>query len=260
MANQLHHIEKLILDTTELIFDTTGRDYATSPGEAIEKLKKQQEIIQKEYREKNPIIKDVNYNKGNIKKGIHDKYVKDNIQRFGGHRRGYPYETELLRNGYTSFSGADATVSILFKYGHPVVIGETQTISYSVYTTTTPVYNLGTRKASGYVRGPRTIAGTIIFTVFDRHALIGAFHSAYDNYLDVDCLDREFLSDELPPFDLQVTFLNEYGQSAGLTIHDVRIVSEGQTMSIEDMITENTMQYVATDITLMQPDFVEEPI
>ena len=31
MANQLHHIEKLISDIT-------GRDYATSPGEAIEKL------------------------------------------------------------------------------------------------------------------------------------------------------------------------------------------------------------------------------
>ena len=41
MANQLHHIE-------QLISDTAGRDYATSPGEAIQKFKKEQEIMRKD--------------------------------------------------------------------------------------------------------------------------------------------------------------------------------------------------------------------
>ena len=196
----------------------------------------------------------------NIKKGIHQQYIQERNQLFGGHRQNYEFKTELLRNGYTSFSGADTTVSVLFKYGKPIVIGEAQTMTYSTYTVTSPVYNLGMNKPSGFVKGPRTIAGTIIFTVFDRHALISAFHYAYDNHLDAKCLDKDYLSDELPPFDLQVTFMNEYGQSSGLTVHDVRITTEGQVMSIEDMITENTMQYVASDITLMQPNFVEEPI
>lgn len=200
------------------------------------------------------------YYQENIKKGIHQRYIEEQAQFFGGHRSDYDFETELLRNGYTSFSGADTTVSVLFKYGKPIIIGEAQTMTYSVYTVTTPVYNLGMNKPAGFVKGPRTIAGSIIFTVFDRHALISAFHYAYDNYLDAQCLDKDYLSDELPPFDLQVSFMNEYGQSAGLTVHDVRINSEGQVMSIEDMITENTMQYVASDITLMQPDFIAEPI
>lgn len=183
-------------------------------------------------------------------KGIHELYTRDDEQRFAN--------TEYLRNGYTSFSGADATVAILFQKGEPTIIGETQTLTYSYFAPMEPVFNLGSRKPAGFIRGPRTVAGSIIFTVFDRHVLLSAFHKAYQRYTGRPCLDRAYLPDELPPFDLQVTFLNEYGQSAGLTIHDVRITSEGQVMSIEDMITENTMQYVAADITLMQPDFVDE--
>lgn len=194
-----------------------------------------------------------------IERGIHSSYIKDMTQRFGQHRANYEFETKFLRNGYTSFSGADTTVTALFKGGEAVVLGEIQTISYSIFTPTVPVYNLGSNKPSGYVKGPRTVAGTIIFTVFDRHALISAFHYAYSKVVGAKCLDKEYLSDELPPFDLQITFLNEYGQSSGMIIHDVRITTEGQTMSIEDMITENTMQYMATDITLMRHNYIEEP-
>jgi hypothetical protein len=58
-------------------------------------------------------------------------------------------------------------------------------------------------------------------------------------------------TDEMPPFDINITFLNEYGNSATLNLYGVHILTEGQTMSIEDMITENTMQYLAMDIDLM---------
>lgn len=250
MANNIQDIQKLNSNAS-------NRTYVPIISDAIKQLEEYNRV-----ELDNSTDKPLEYNRGtsNIRKGIHQKYIQDREQKFGGGRRNYDFKTELLRNGYTSFSGADTTVSILFKYGKPMVIGETQTITYSLYTQTTPVNNLGSNKPSGFVRGPRTIAGTIIFTVFDRHALIGAFHYAYDNYLNAKCLDKDYISDELPPFDLQVTFLNEYGQSAGLTIHDVRIVSEGQTMSIEDILTENTMQYMASDITLMEPDFVREPI
>ena len=193
-----------------------------------------------------------------IDKGLHDSYKDKEMEYFN--RTGSDMASRITRSGYTSFSGADTTVAILFKNGTPTILGECQTVSYSIFTPMQPVYNLGTNKASGFVKGPRTVAGSIIFTVFDRHAIISAFHSSYSNYQATPCLNKEYLSDELPPFDLQVTFMNEYGQSAALTIHDVRITSEGQVQSIEDMITENTMQYIATDITLMQPDFSAEPI
>lgn len=162
----------------------------------------------------------------------------------------------VSKDVYTSFSGADAKVSLAFKMGQPVAIGEAQTVTYSIFRPMTPVYNLGSPKAAGFVRGPRTIAGSIIFTVFDRNVLIAALHKAYAQY-DSKCLNKKMLTDELPPFDIQITFLNEYGQSAILAIHDAHITSEGQVSSIEDMITENTVQYIASDITVMQPDVFE---
>ena len=250
MTNKIQNVQRLASSSNG------DRNYAPSIEEALEDLNKNQLIPQPSGGSFTP-VPGAEYS--NIKKGIHEKYILDKEQRFGSSRANYKFNTELLRSGYTSFSGADTTVSILFKKGNPIILGEMQTITYSLYTPTAPVYSLGSNNPSGFVRGPRTIAGTIIFTIFDRHPIISAFHYAYDKYMDVDCLDKEYLGDELPPFDLQVTFLNEYGQSAGLTLHDVRLTSEGQVMSIEDMITENTMQYVAANITLMQPDFVLEP-
>lgn len=158
----------------------------------------------------------------------------------------------------TSFSGADTKVSISFKGGKPVVVGEAQTVTYSLYRQVSPVFNLGSAQPDGFVKGPRTIAGSIIFTVFDRNILLSTFHKAYSDYNDgQECLEMEFLTDQLPPFDIHLTFLNEYGQSAFLSIHGVRITTEGQVSSIEDMLTENTVQYMASDITQMRPDLAE---
>lgn len=164
-----------------------------------------------------------------------------------------------FRNTYTSFSGADITVSIIPKGSNakPVMLGELQTISYSIYREKKPVYALGTTKAKGFVRGPRVVAGTMIFTVFDRHVLQAAFQEAYKEKGKLPCIDQN-LPDDYPPFDVQINFLNEYGQSAMMRIYGVQLVSEGQTMSIEDMMTENTVQYMAEDIMLMQPDTYEK--
>lgn len=172
----------------------------------------------------------------------------------------------------TSFSGADIVASITPIGGKPIVFGEIQTISYSIFRQMTPVYSLGRINPKGVVRGPRTIAGTLIFTVFDRHVLKsvmdaykveaaktkvdGIEYSMFKNYYGFDEVAIQDLkdygkTDELPPFDINISFLNEYGNSATLNIYGVHILTEGQTMSIEDMITENTMQYIAMDIDLM---------
>lgn len=158
---------------------------------------------------------------------------------------------------YTSFSGADAVVSVVFKGGKPVVIGECQTLTYSLYRPTNPVYQLGSAKPAGFVRGPRTIAGSIIFTVFDRHVLVSALHKSFEGSQS-PCLDYGILPDEMPAFDFHITFLNEYGQSARILIYGVRLLTEGQVMSIEDMITENTAQFMASDIQVMEPNVADE--
>lgn len=166
---------------------------------------------------------------------------------------------------FTSFAGSDIVAVITPKGGKPKILGEIQTVSYSVYRPTAPVYALGQVNAKGIVRGARTIAGSLIFTVFDRHVmydLIQEQQMSETTFNGIECPklnNSSIKGDELPPFDICINFLNEYGQSAQLVIYGVCLISEGQTMSIEDMITENTMEFIATDIDLMKPDSFTEP-
>jgi hypothetical protein len=164
----------------------------------------------------------------------------------------------------TSFSGADIIATFTPAHGKPQVFAEIQTVSYSIYRPMTPVYTLGRIGPKGMVRGQRMIAGSLIFTVFDRHAL-KKFSEAYtfsdqkNNLMKVSDKDMAEMkswmkTDEMPPFDINITFMNEMGSSSTMNIYGVHIISEGQTMSIEDMITENTLQYVAMDIDLMHED------
>lgn len=159
-------------------------------------------------------------------------------------------DSSSYQNTYTSYAGTDIVAVFTPKGGLPVTFGELATISYSIFRPMTQVYTMGRVNPSGFVRGQRTIAGSLIFTVFDRHALYNAIKHGFQ-LKDAACMMLK--GDELPPFDININFLNEYGQAANMTLFDVRLISEGQTMSIEDRITENTMQYIASDIRLMSP-------
>jgi len=168
----------------------------------------------------------------------------------------------VYNNTYTSFAGTDIVAAFTPRNGKPIVLGEIQTISYSIYRPTVPVYSLGRANPKVIVKGARTIAGSLIFTVFDRHALSAMMKSIADDNEGLygpkcPAKNDNIKSDELPPFDITISFLNEYGQSSRMVIYDVHIITEGQTMSIEDMITENTMQFIAMDIDLMKEDYYE---
>lgn len=72
--------------------------------------------------------------------------------------------------GYNSFSGVD----IKGVFGNQV-IGELQAVSYSITREKAPLYTMGSADPRSFSRGKRGIAGTLIFLVFDRHALISTF-------------------------------------------------------------------------------------
>ena len=70
---------------------------------------------------------------------------------------------------YNSFSGVD----IKGVFG-TTVIAELQAVSYSVTREKAPIYTMGSADPRSFSRGKRGIAGTLIFIVFDRHALLGS--------------------------------------------------------------------------------------
>lgn len=155
------------------------------------------------------------------------------------------------KNTFNSFSGADIVAVVTSYDGKSVVLGSLQTVSYSVYRSTSPVYALGRVGAKGAVRGARTIAGSLIFAVFDRHALYEVMVG-----LEGEDMYTPLKSDEIPPFDITISFMNELGESAQLVIYGVHLISEGQTMSVEDLMTESVMEYIAMDIDEMMPDSI----
>lgn len=164
---------------------------------------------------------------------------------------------------FNSFSGADIVAYIHIPpqsmtgdeirgpgaMTEPVVgvLGNIQTISYSTFREVNPVRSLGKTYPDAYTRGPRTVAGTLVWTVLDQYVLAEALKYSY-----VDAYDPStILIDQIPPFNIIITFNNEYGDVATMGIYGIRIVNEGATFSIDDMITEQVNTYVAADIDLL---------
>jgi hypothetical protein len=55
-------------------------------------------------------------------------------------------------------------------------------------------------------------------------------------------------ADQIPPFDITITFVNEYGQSAVRSIFGVELLNEGSGASMDDIVIEETMTYVAREL------------
>ncbi len=163
---------------------------------------------------------------------------------------------------HTSYSGCDIRAIVSFYDSNAEndnkvkfkVLGDLQTLTYSTHREKFPVRTLGRTSAKGYTRGPRTIGGTLIFTVFDKEVLSEMLVQNYqtdsakaDNYGFL----KAVLVDQIPPFDITVSFVNEYGSVSRMVIYGVELVNEGQTMSIDDLITENVCSFVARHVDPM---------
>lgn len=151
---------------------------------------------------------------------------------------------------YTSFSGTDIAAQILLpNEDAPLDLGELQTVSYSIHRENKPIRVLGRTNVRGFIRGPRTIAGSMIFTVFNAYAFYRLAQYKQLVYGTRSGIQPMFpLADMLPPFDMVLTFSNEYGQFARMKIMGMVIVDEGSTMSVEDIITEQTFTFMAAGI------------
>ena len=152
-----------------------------------------------------------------------------------------------------SFAGADIVATMVLPpmgeqdgNGTYLEIGDLQTVSYSIHRENSPIRTLGHSNVRGFVKGSRTIAGSLIFTVFNEYSWYKI--EEYKNYLSRTNGFFAPLADMLPPFDIVFTFFNEYGNASKMKIYGVTIVDEGQTMSVDDIITEQTYTFMARGI------------
>jgi len=166
----------------------------------------------------------------------------------------YSYqELEMMEDGLGSKNGP---------YIRPIVLGDLQTISISIHRDKFPVRTFGRNYPKSWVRGQRTIAGSLIFTIINKTALYDLLEASLNIYnTGVYESNGEgsypemttVLADQLPPFDITILAANEVGDISYMAIYGVEIVNEGQTMSIQDLLTENVMQFVARDYDPLRP-------
>lgn len=202
---------------------------------------------------------------------------------------------------YSTYSGCDIVATFNGK-----VLGELQAITYSISREKAPVYTMGSPEPRSFSRGKRGIAGTMVFTVFSRDALIDEMGKMFKEHPErgvqkflmndpdtvnsrVPELTTGFASiedwdtqmtelangsptspatgtisdivgkfapryaDEILPFDVTVTFANDYGQKAVLVIYGVELLNEGTGFSIDTVISEKAYTFVARRIDYMRP-------
>lgn len=136
-----------------------------------------------------------------------------------------------------------------------IVLGSLHTISYSSFREKFAVRSLGGVAAKGYTHGPRTIAGTMIFNVLQSHEL----YKLADILTPRQKGDQQAASshpasimlDQIEPFNLILMFANEFGVYSSLHLFNVTIQSEGQSMSIDQIITQNEMNFYALEMLPM---------
>lgn len=166
------------------------------------------------------------------------------------------YETELLLKRsnqgltlgnypvtYTSYAGVDIVAQMLLPGEAPVIMGELQTISYSLHRENSPVRILGHSAPLGFVKGSRTISGSMIFTVFNNYAFYRMEH--FKNAISNNIYP---VADMLPPIDIVLTFSNEFGTFSKMRLLGLTFVDEGGVMSIDDLMTESTFTFMARGI------------
>jgi hypothetical protein len=184
-----------------------------------------------------------------------DKSLFNSESAFTGDMEGVTYQQRVsyISDSYDgSISACEEKLSTL-GFSETKVLAEIQTFSYSIFREKAPVRTLGSVYPKTYVRGPRTIGGSMVFTVFNQHVLAEILNvdvSAYNTGArDFDRYQYTTnLSDQLPPLDFTLLFANEYGAISYMGLYGVEFVQEGGTFSIEDIFSESVIQYVARDL------------
>lgn len=158
----------------------------------------------------------------------------------------------------------------------PFVLDGLQTFSWQIHTDKQAVRALGSKYPKGYTSGQRLIAGSMIFTVVVEHSLmkiIDAFNTAYTGFGSgsnpiapglvthshsalpgafSDISPSTAVVDQLPPFHLQILGVNEQGNAVTMTVYGIQFVNDGGVMSIQDILTEQNLTWVAQDIDIMR--------
>lgn len=193
----------------------------------------------------------------------------------------------MTNTTFTSFSGSD--INAVFG---DTIFAQLQMISYKQDREKAPVYTMGSPDLRTVARGKRLISGACVFVVFDRDGLLSAINETTNKsrspYINKDevamraknvetqtALDAggtvsvlngksgtnakftekvpAFHLDQLLPFDITIVGANEYGRVSKMVIRGVELMTEAGGMSIDDLVLEKQVAFIARSIEQWNP-------
>jgi hypothetical protein len=182
---------------------------------------------------------------------------------------------------FQSLSGTD--IHAVF---NDTIFGELQMLSYKIDREKAPVYTMGSADPRSIARGKRLITGSCVFVTFDRDALLSTMNGQAENQPHLNKvelanmavnrsdlansggvaggsfgqsgtggLDTKFtkqndaqLADQLLPFNITLVGSSEYGVTSKMTLFGIELMSEAGGVSIDDLVLEQQMSFIAKGI------------
>lgn len=140
-----------------------------------------------------------------------------------------------------------------------IKIDSLATISLSIHESKSPVRRLGHMAPSGYTRAIRTIAGSMVLTI------VGSDHplkklSEQDpksvTYFSNDSSNSPNIVTKMSPFNLMLMYKSEIPNTLGskMIIKGIDFINEGIVTSVNDLVSEVVLQFVALDIQQFESD------
>jgi hypothetical protein len=188
---------------------------------------------------------------------------------------------------FHSFSGTD--IHAIFGNN---VFGELQMVSYKIDREKAPVYTMGSANLRTIARGKRLITGACVFVVFEQDTLLkamlessgqvalsidetanidddgllsdegraaaatGGTAGLTDTAVELNALTKNVdprLADQILPFDITLVGANEYGSTSKMVIQGVELMSEAGGVSIDDLVLEKQISFIARAISNWTP-------
>lgn len=174
----------------------------------------------------------------------------------------------------------DEGVALFEWLNNPVHLSSLATISVSIHDAKAPVRRLGHVGVSGFTKAIRTIAGTMVFLIIEDHplrSLIAKDPSNIDlNYYyysldqekgrgsligktDTSFFGTSKLSSLISKFNLMLKYQTEVYKEkennfggASMIIKGIEITGESIVTSVNDMVTEVVIQFVAEDVVMFR--------
>lgn len=148
-----------------------------------------------------------------------------------------------------SFSGTD--VKAFTEQGSKVFsLNSLATISFQVNEQKSPVRRLGRQGIVGFTRSIKTIAGTMVFVILKGHPLKDLMpnNNLIQRHKEINT-NMPSQATNILPFNLRLKYKTEHSSYdfSELFIEGIEIISQSIVTSVNDMITELVVQFMAQD-------------